>query len=160
MLLDVWGKLDQPDSVYYDITWMGYLGKEVPKKFAKIFDITKRGRDAAINFVSDSVKAGREIEGWQVDKVCRDVIRRAGYEKQFVHRTGHSIGQEVHGAGANMDNFESHDVRRIIPHTCFSVEPGIYSAEFGVRTEVNVYIGDREAGVTGAVQNEILALLD
>jgi Xaa-Pro dipeptidase len=159
MLLDVWGKLNLPQSVYYDITWMGYLGKEVPKKYSKIFEVAKRGRDAAIQFIADSVKAGREIQGWQVDKVCRDIIRKAGYEKQFVHRTGHSIGQEVHGAGANMDNFESHDVRRIIPHTCFSIEPGIYFPEFGVRTEVNVYVGDKEAGVTGAVQSEILALL-
>lgn len=159
MLLDVWGKLDQANSVYYDITWMGFLGKEVPKKYSKIFDVVKSGRDAAVKFISDSVKAGREIQGWQVDKVCRDVIRKAGHEKQFVHRTGHSIGQEVHGAGANMDNFESHDVRRVIPRTCFSIEPGIYSPEFGVRTEVNVYVGEREAGVTGAVQDQILALL-
>jgi Xaa-Pro dipeptidase len=159
MLLDVWGKLNLPNSVYYDITWMGFLGKEVPKKYSKIFDVVRRGRDAAVQFISDSVKAGREIQGWQVDKVCRDIIRKAGYEKQFVHRTGHSIGQEVHGAGANMDNFESHDVRRIIPRTCFSIEPGIYFPEFGVRTEVNVYVGEKEAGVTGAVQEEILALL-
>ena len=95
-----------------------------------------------------------------MDSVCRDVIRKAGYEKQFIHRTGHNIGQDVHGAGANMDDFESHDIRRIIPHTCFSVEPGIYHPEFGIRTEVNMYVGEREAGVTGAVQDEILALLD
>lgn len=160
MLLDVWGKLNQPSSVYYDITWMGYLGKKVPEKFAKVFDVTKRARDSAVSFVSDAVAAGKTIEGWQVDRVARDVITKSGYAKQFVHRTGHSIGQEVHGAGANMDNFESHDVRRIIPRTCFSIEPGIYSPEFGVRTEVNVYVGEKQAGVTGAVQNEILALLN
>lgn len=159
MLLDVWGKLNQPSSVYYDITWMGFLGKKVPEKYAKVFDVTKRARDAAVSFVSDAISAGKPIEGWQVDRVARDVITKSGYAKQFVHRTGHSIGQEVHGAGANMDNFESHDVRRIIPHTCFSIEPGIYSPEFGVRTEVNVYVGEKQAGVTGAVQNEILALL-
>ena len=159
MLLDVWGKLDKPNSVFYDITWMGFLGKKVPEKYAKIFDVTKRARDAAVKFVAESVAAGRTTEGWQVDKAARDVIVKAGYAKQFVHRTGHSIGQEVHGAGANMDNLESHDVRRIIPRTCFSIEPGIYSPEFGVRTEVNVYVGEKEAGVTGAVQNEILALL-
>jgi Xaa-Pro dipeptidase len=160
MLLDVWGKLDKPNSVFYDITWMGFLGKKVPDKYAKIFDVTKRARDAAVNFVRECVAAGRTTEGWQVDKAARDVIAKAGYAKQFVHRTGHSIGQEVHGAGANMDNLESHDVRRIIPRTCFSIEPGIYSSEFGVRTEVNVYVGEKEAGVTGAVQNEILALLN
>ncbi len=159
MLLDVWAKLDKPGSVYYDITWMGYLGAKVPKKYAEIFGAAKKARDAAVNFVSEAVRAGRTIEGWQVDRVARDVIRKAGYGKQFIHRTGHNIGQDVHGAGANMDDMESHDVRRIIPHTCFSVEPGIYSPEFGIRTEVNVYVGEKEAGVTGAVQDEVLALL-
>jgi Xaa-Pro dipeptidase len=159
LLLDVWGKLDQPDSVYYDITWMGYLGAKVPEKYAKIFAIAKAARDAAVNFARESIAAGRAIEGWQVDRAARDVIKKAGYGKFFIHRTGHNIGQEVHGAGANMDDLESHDVRRIIPRTCFSVEPGIYQPEFGVRTEVDVYVGEKEAGVTGAVQSEILPLL-
>jgi Xaa-Pro dipeptidase len=159
LLLDVWGKLAQPDSVYYDITWMGYLGAKVPEKYAKIFGIARQARDAAVSFVRESIAAGRAIQGWQVDRASRDVIRKAGYGKYFVHRTGHNIGQDVHGAGANMDDLESHDVRRIIPRTCFSVEPGIYTPEFGVRTEVNVYVGEKEAGVTGAVQSEILPLL-
>jgi Xaa-Pro aminopeptidase len=159
LLLDVWGKLAKPGSVYYDITWMGYLGAKVPEKYAKIFGIARQARDAAVNFVRESISAGRAIEGWQVDRASREVIRRAGYGKFFVHRTGHNIGQDVHGAGANMDDLESHDVRRIIPRTCFSVEPGIYTPEFGVRTEVNVYVGEKEAGVTGAVQSEILPLL-
>jgi Xaa-Pro aminopeptidase len=159
LLLDVWGKLAQPDSVYYDITWMGYLGAKVPEKYAKIFGIARQARDAAVKFASDSIAAGRAIEGWHVDRAARDVIRKAGYGKFFVHRTGHNIGQDVHGAGANMDDLESHDVRRLIPRTCFSVEPGIYTPEFGVRTEVNVYVGEKEAGVTGAVQSEILPLL-
>jgi Xaa-Pro dipeptidase len=159
LLLDVWGKLAQPGSVYYDITWMGYLGAKVPEKYAKVFGVAQQARDAAVNFVHESIAAGRAIEGWQVDRAARDVIRKAGYGKFFVHRTGHNIGQDVHGAGANMDDLESHDVRRIIPRTCFSVEPGIYTPEFGVRTEVNVYVGEKEAGVTGAVQSEILPLL-
>jgi Xaa-Pro aminopeptidase len=159
LLLDVWGKLAKPDSVYYDITWMGYLGAKVPEKYAKVFGVARQARDAAVNFVRESIAAGRPIEGWQVDRVARDVIRNAGYGKYFVHRTGHNIGQDVHGAGANLDDLESHDVRRIIPRTCFSVEPGIYMPEFGVRTEVNVYVGEKEAGVTGAVQSEILPLL-
>ncbi|HUK31340.1 MAG TPA: M24 family metallopeptidase [Candidatus Acidoferrum sp.] len=159
LLLDVWGKLKKPGSVYYDITWMGYLGAKVPEKYAKIFGIARQARDAAVNFVRESIAAGRAIEGWQVDRASREVIRKAGYGKFFVHRTGHNIGQDVHGAGANMDDLESHDVRRIIPRTCFSVEPGIYTPEFGVRTEVNVYVGEKEAGVTGDVQSEILPLL-
>jgi Xaa-Pro aminopeptidase len=159
LLLDVWGKLDKPGSVYYDITWMGYFGAKVPDKYAKVFGIARQARDAAVNFARESIAAGKMIEGWQVDRASRDVIQKAGYGKYFVHRTGHNIGQEVHGAGANMDDLESHDVRRIIPGTCFSVEPGIYMAEFGVRTEVDVYVGEKEAGVTGAVQIEILPLL-
>jgi Xaa-Pro dipeptidase len=159
LLLDVWGKIARPGSVYYDITWMGYFGAKVPEKYAKIFGIARQARDAAVNFVRESIAAGRSIEGWQVDRASRDVIRKAGYGKFFVHRTGHNIGQDVHGAGANMDDLESHDVRRLIPRTCFSVEPGIYTPEFGVRTEVNVYVGEKEAGVTGAVQSEILPLL-
>jgi Xaa-Pro aminopeptidase len=159
LLLDVWGKTLAPNSVYYDITWMGYLGAKVPEKFAKIFSLVREARDAAVAFVQKNVKAGRAIEGWQVDRAAREVIRKSGYAKYFVHRTGHSIGQEVHGAGANMDGLETRDVRRIIPHTCFSIEPGIYLPEFGVRSEVNVYVDEHASSVTGAVQNEILALL-
>jgi Xaa-Pro dipeptidase len=159
LLIDVWGKLDKPGSVYYDITWMGYFGAKVPEKYSKVFAIARQARDTAVRFAREAVAAGRTIEGWQVDRASRDVIQKAGYGKYFVHRTGHSIGQEVHGAGANMDDLESHDVRRIIPGTCFSVEPGIYMADFGVRTEVDVYVGEKEAGVTGAVQTEILPLL-
>ena len=159
LLLDIWGKRQAPGSVYYDITWMGYLGSKVQEKYAKIFSIVREARDRAVAFVRDAVAAGRTIQGWQVDGAAREVIRKAGYAKYFVHRTGHNIGQEVHGNGANMDGLETQDVRRIIPHTCFSVEPGIYLPEFGVRSEVNVYVEDKQARVTGAVQTEILALL-
>jgi Xaa-Pro dipeptidase len=159
LLLDMWGKTLDPASVYYDITWMGYLGPKVPEKFAKVFHVVRSARDAAIAFVSKAVEAGRSIQGWQVDHACRDVIRKAGYAKCFVHRTGHSIGQEVHGNGANMDGLETRDVRRIISRTCFSIEPGIYMPDFGVRTEINLYVEDRKARVTGAIQTQILPLL-
>jgi Xaa-Pro aminopeptidase len=159
LLLDVWAKTLAPKSVYYDITWVGYLGEKIPEKYAKIFSVVRSARDAAVEFVQGKVAAGRPIEGWQVDQAAREVIRKAGYAKYFVHRTGHNIGQEVHGAGANMDSLETRDTRHIIPHTCFSVEPGIYLPEFGVRSEVNVYVGDTDAEVTGAVQTEILELL-
>jgi len=159
LLLDVWGKTLAPNSVYYDITWVGYLGDKVPEKYAKIFRIVRDARDAAVAFVQNGVKAGRVIEGWQVDRAAREVIRKAGYAKYFVHRTGHNIGQEVHGTGANMDGLETRDVRRLIPRTCFSVEPGIYLPEFGVRSEVNVYVEEGNADVTGPAQTEMLALL-
>jgi Xaa-Pro aminopeptidase len=159
LLLDVWGKTLAPGSVYYDITWVGYLGAKVPPKYAKIFAIVRDARDAAVAFVMKNVKAGRAIEGWQVDRAAREVIRKAGYADYFVHRTGHNIGQEVHGTGANMDSLETRDVRRVIPRTCFSVEPGIYLPEFGIRSEVDVYVDQGRAEVTGAVQTEILRLL-
>jgi Xaa-Pro aminopeptidase len=159
LLLDIWGKTLAPNSVYYDITWTGYLGAKVPAKYAKIFSIVRDARDATVDFVRKRVKAGKAIEGWQVDRAAREVIRKAGYANYFVHRTGHNIGQEVHGAGANMDGLETRDIRRVIPHTCFSVEPGIYLPEFGVRSEVDVYVEEGRAEVTGAVQTEILKLL-
>jgi len=159
LLLDIWGKTLSPGSVYYDITWVGYLGGKVPAKYAKIFNVVRAARDAAVAFVLKNVKAGRAIEGWQVDRAAREVIRKAGYAKYFVHRTGHNIGQEVHGTGANMDGLETRDVRRIIPRTCFSVEPGIYLADFGIRSEVNVYVEKGRAEVTGPEQTEILKLL-
>ena len=159
LLLDIWAKCDRPGSVYYDITWMGYLGVRVPDAYAKIFRIVREARDRAIGLVRERVTGGKALHGWEVDRAARDVIRKAGYEKNFVHRTGHSIGQEVHGNGANMDSLETRDDRKIVPRTCFSIEPGIYVPEFGVRSEVNVYVGEREARVTGAIQEEILPLL-
>jgi Xaa-Pro dipeptidase len=159
LLLDIWAKCGRPGSVYYDITWMGYLGNRVPDAYAKIFRIVKSARDNAVAFVKESIGKGRSIHGWEVDRVTRDTIRKSGYAKYFVHRTGHSIGQDVHGNGANMDGLETRDDRKIVPHTCFSIEPGIYLPEFGIRSEVNVYVGDGEARVTGAIQEEILPLL-
>jgi Xaa-Pro dipeptidase len=159
LLLDVWGKIDAPGSVYYDITWIGFLGARVPEKYAKVFGIAREARDKAVDLILSSVAAGKPLQGWQVDKAARGVIEKAGYGKYFFHRTGHSIGESVHGNGANMDGLETHDVRHLIPRTCTSVEPGIYLPEFGIRTELNVYIGEHEARVTGAVQHEILALL-
>jgi Xaa-Pro dipeptidase len=159
LLLDVWGKMKAAGSVYYDITWVGYLGAKVPEKMAKIFGIVREARDKAVDLIQSSVAAGTPLQGWQVDKAARKVIEKAGYGKYFFHRTGHNIGQTVHGNGVNMDGLETHDVRHLIPKTCNSIEPGIYLPEFGIRSEVNMYIGEKEARVTGAVQREILALL-
>jgi Xaa-Pro aminopeptidase len=159
LLLDVWGKMKAAGSVYYDITWVGYLGAKVPEKMAKIFGIVREARDKAVDLIQSSVAAGKPLQGWQVDKAARKVIEKAGYGKYFFHRTGHNIGQTVHGNGVNMDGLETHDVRHLIPKTCNSIEPGIYLPEFGIRSEVNMYIGEKEARVTGAVQQEILALL-
>jgi Xaa-Pro aminopeptidase len=159
LLLDVWGKTKEQGSVFYDITWVGYLGAKVPEKVANVFSVVRDARDRAVALIRDSIAAGKPLQGWQVDKAARDVIEKAGYGKYFFHRTGHNIGESIHGNGANMDGLETHDVRRLIPRTCTSIEPGIYLSDFGIRSEVNVYIDEREARVTGAVQTEILALL-
>ncbi|MGB2633971.1 MAG: M24 family metallopeptidase [Candidatus Acidiferrum sp.] len=159
LLLDVWGKQKSPDSVYYDITWMGYLGSAVPEKYAKVFRVLREARDRAVELIRSSVKAGKPLQGWQVDKAARAVVEKAGYGKYFFHRTGHNIGASVHGNGVNMDGLETQDERHLIPRTCNSIEPGIYLPEFGMRTEVDVYVDDKEARVTGAVQTEILPLL-
>ena len=159
LLLDVWGKQKNEGSVYYDVTWMGYLGAKVPEKYAKIFDVVREARDRAVELIRTSMQAGKPLQGWQVDKAARQVVEKAGYGKYFFHRTGHNIGQSVHGNGVNMDGLETFDERHLIPLTCNSVEPGIYLPEFGVRSEVDVYVGEKEAHVTGAVQAEILPLL-
>jgi Xaa-Pro dipeptidase len=159
LLLDVWGKTNKPGSVYYDVTWMGYLGAKVPDKYAKIFTILREARDKAVDLIRSHVVAGKPLQGWQVDKAARTVIEKAGYGKYFFHRLGHSIGERVHGNGANMDDLETRDVRHLIPGTCTSIEPGIYLKDFGMRTELNVYVGEREARVTGAIQKEVLALM-
>ncbi len=158
LLLDMWAKLRRPGAVYYDITWVGFLGEQAPARQREIFHAVREARDAAVRFVVESVGRRQPIRGFQVDDAARNVIRAAGYGDFFVHRTGHSIGEDVHGSGANMDNLETHDDREIISGTCFSVEPGIYLPEFGVRTEVNVYVGEKSAGTTGDVQKEIVLI--
>jgi Xaa-Pro aminopeptidase len=159
LLLDVWGKKKTPGSVYYDVTWMGYLGSKVPEKYAKVFGVVREARDKAVELIRKNIQAGKPLQGRHVDKAARNVIEKAGYGKYFFHRTGHSIGEKVHGNGANMDGLETQDVRHLIPRTCNSIEPGIYLPEFGIRSEVNMYIDEHEARVTGAIQKEILPLL-
>jgi Xaa-Pro dipeptidase len=159
LLLDIWGKQRQPDSVYYDITWMAYLGEKVPEKYAKVFRVLLEARDRAVDLIRSHAKSGKPLQGWRVDQAARAVVEKSGYGKYFFHRTGHNIGTSVHGNGVNMDGLETRDDRRLIPHTCNSVEPGIYLPEFGMRTEVDVYVDSKDARVTGAVQTEILPLL-
>ncbi|HSF29914.1 MAG TPA: M24 family metallopeptidase [Candidatus Tectomicrobia bacterium] len=150
VLLDIWAKRKESRSVYADITWTGYLGEAVPELYRNIFRVVQRGRDAAIDFVQDAVHAGRAICGWEVDDMAREAIRKAGYAEYFIHRTGHSIGEEVHGNGANIDNYESRDERHLLPRTCFSIEPGVYlPGQFGVRSEVDMYVSEHGAFVTG-----------
>ena len=159
VLLDVWAKQSKPGAVYFDITWTGFVGETVPSRYAQIFSIVREARDAAVNLVKGAMQQGRPLFGFQVDDAARRVIERSGYGEKFVHRTGHSIGEDVHGNGANMDNFETHDSRQVLPGTCFSVEPGVYLDHFGVRSEVNVYVEEHDARVTGEIQQAVVPIL-
>ncbi|MBI4874649.1 MAG: aminopeptidase P family protein [Acidobacteria bacterium] len=158
VLIDLWAKLKSPGSVYYDITWTGYCGAEAPGAVRNVFEVVRGARDAAIELVRSAVAAGHARAGFEVDDAARGYIAGRGFGEYFFHRTGHSIGQEVHGAGANMDNLETHDERCVIPWTCFSIEPGVYLPEFGIRSEVNVFVGDGEARVTGEMQQELVRI--
>jgi Xaa-Pro aminopeptidase len=162
VLIDLWAKLDKPNSVYSDLTWTCFVGKEVPARYTQIFQIVAAARDAAIARVRSAFQKKEPLQGWQVDRAAREVIERAGYGDAFCHRTGHSIGQETHGNGANMDDLETHEQRRVLPRSCFSIEPGIYLPEFGVRSEVNVFVdGQEQVHVTGGEpQKAIVPLLD
>jgi len=156
LLMDMWAKLDRPASVYYDITWVGFCGTTPPPEVEKVFTVVRDARDKAIRCVQDSIAAGKDLRGYQVDDAARSHITSQGYGEFFFHRTGHSIGVDVHGTGANMDNLETHDERRVIPWTCFSIEPGIYLPEFGMRSEVNVFVGEDGARVTGEIQDKLV----
>jgi Xaa-Pro dipeptidase len=159
VLLDLWGKLPTPGAVFADITWMGFTGTTVPDEFAAAFAAARDGRDAAVDLVQTAVREGRDLRGFEVDRACRAVVERAGFGAQFIHRTGHSLGETVHGNGVHMDDYETHDDRRLLPGTGFTIEPGVYTNRYGVRTEINMFVGEREALVTGPRQQEIVTLV-
>ncbi|MGB8538287.1 MAG: M24 family metallopeptidase [Acidobacteriaceae bacterium] len=158
LLIDIWGRMDRPGTCFYDITWTGVVGREPSERERQVFSAVARARDAAIKTVQDAFAAGKPLAGWQADDAARGVIRNAGFEEYFTHRTGHSISTETHGNGANLDNLETHDERLILPYTCFSVEPGIYLPEFGVRSEINMLTEPGRAVVTGPIQTELVRI--
>lgn len=162
LLLDLWAKKDEPGGIYYDITWMGFIGTEVPERIESIFAVARDARNTGLKMVQDRYAAGEEVAGWEVDDAVRKVIDDAGYGEYFVHRTGHNIGLEVHGNGGHIDNLETKDERRILPGTCFSIEPGIYMEheKIGFRTEIDVFVTDEGAvEVTGAMQDKVIPIL-
>jgi Xaa-Pro aminopeptidase len=158
VLIDIWGRLEKPGSVFYDITWTGVVGREPTELEQMIFETVRNARDAAIAAVERAFAEGRPIRGYEADDAARAVIGAAGFGGFFTHRTGHNIGQELHGAGAHLDNLETHDERLLLPNTCFSVEPGIYLPEFGVRSEVNMLTAPGKAWVTGRIQRELVRI--
>ncbi len=162
LLLDLWAKKDVPGGIYYDITWMGVVAAEAPQRMEDIFDVIVRARNAALALVEERFAAGTPVYGWEVDDACRNVVVTAGYGEYFIHRTGHNIGEEVHGNGVNIDNLETKDERTILPGTCFSVEPGIYMPKdnMGFRTEIDVFVTDEgKVTVTGPMQEKLIPVL-
>jgi Xaa-Pro aminopeptidase len=158
LLIDLWAKLDAPGSIFYDITWCGFVGREPPAKYVEIFGVVRDARDAAVQLVRKRFESGTAVHGWEVDDACRAVVVKAGYGDYFIHRTGHSIGEEVHGNGVNIDNLETKDERLLVPGVCFSIEPGIYlEGEMAVRSEINVFITPSgSVEVAGAVQRDLV----
>lgn len=159
VLLDLWGKLDRQGSVYADITWVGYTSSQVPSREAMAFAAAAAARDAAVALVKSRAETGQEVRGWEVDRAASTVLRDAGYAAQILHRTGHSLGDTVHGTGVNMDDYETHDDRRLLPGTGFTIEPGVYFPDFGIRTEINMIMRAGSAEVSGPLQSAILALV-
>ncbi|HWE87155.1 MAG TPA: M24 family metallopeptidase [Terracidiphilus sp.] len=158
LLIDIWGKLDKADSIFYDITWTGVVGRSPSEREQQVFETVRNARDAAIDVVEKAFAAGKPIRGFEADDAARGVIRAAGFGEYFTHRTGHNIAVEIHGPGAHLDNLETHDERVILPNTCFSVEPGIYLPEFGVRSEVDMMTAPGKAWVTGKIQRELVRI--
>jgi Xaa-Pro aminopeptidase len=160
VLLDLWAKKkEHPQAVYADITWVGFTGRDVPPEMARAFEAIRQARDAAAALVQESARNQRDLRGWQVDRAARNVLEQAGFKERILHRTGHNLGRDVHGNGVHMDDYESHDDRRLLPGTGFTIEPGVYFESFGVRTEINMYYGEREALITGPAQTEIVRLV-
>jgi Xaa-Pro dipeptidase len=159
LLIDIWARQNRPGTCWYDITWTGVVNREPTEKERVVFAIVRDARDAAIQAVRSAfVDGGHPIAGFEADDAARTIIRNAGFGQYFTHRTGHNIGAELHGSGAHLDNLETHDERRILPFTCFSVEPGIYLPEFGVRSEVNMITSRDNAVVTGRIQRDLVRI--
>jgi len=158
VLIDIWGRIDRPASVYYDITWTGVVGREPSDREQHVFETVRDARDAAIAVIAQAFESGRTIRGFEGDDAARAVIRAAGFGEYFTHRTGHNITHEIHGPGAHLDNLETHDERRILPHTCFSVEPGIYLPQFGIRSEIDMLTSHDKAWVTGRLQTDLVRI--
>ena len=158
LLLDLWGKQPHAGAVYADITWVGMTAGRVPDEVARAFRVAADARDAAVDIVDRAVREGHDLRGFEVDRAARQVIEQAGYGEHILHRTGHSLGENVHGNGVHLDDYETHDDRRVLPGTGFTVEPGLYFDHFGVRTEINVFRGAREVQVTGPRQQEVVTL--
>lgn len=159
LLIDLWGKQAQPGAVFADITWIGFTGRQVPDEITRAFSAIRDARDAAVSYLETAWAAGRDVRGYELDRAARAVLQQAGYGPQILHRTGHSLGEEVHGNGAHLDDYETHDDRRLLAGTGFTIEPGVYFPHFGMRTEINVVLGPGGPEVTGPRQQAVVSLV-
>ena len=158
VLIDLWARLPGEDSMFADITWTAFVGETVPIKHQEVFDAVIGARDAALSALTEAFRRGGTVQGWELDKVARDHIVAAGYGKYFNHRLGHSLGREVHSNAVNLDGWETHDTREVIPGVAVTMEPGIYLPEFGVRSEIDVFISKDGPIVTTAVQDSVVLI--
>ncbi len=158
VLIDLWAKEDNEKAIFADITWVAYIGKKIPEVYEKVFNIVAGARDAAVEFIKQNLNEKKVIEGWQVDDIARGYIKNCGYGEFFTHRTGHSLDQDEHGSGVNIDNFETKDTRKILPGIGFTIEPGVYLKDFGIRSEIDVYISEEDAIITTPIQRSIIKL--
>jgi Xaa-Pro aminopeptidase len=158
VLIDLWAREPADDAIYADITWVAYVGDTVPADQQRAFDVVTGGRDAAADFLRERIASGRNAQGWEVDQAARDFIANAGYGERFVHRLGHSLGKVVHAGGVNLDNLETHDTRTFLPGLGFTIEPGVYLPEFGVRSEIDLYIGPKGLEITTPIQRDVVLI--
>jgi Xaa-Pro aminopeptidase len=158
LLLDLWGKKREAGAVFADITWVGFTGSLVPEPYATAFAAAAGARDAAVALVENAAARGADLRGWEVDRAAQSVLEESGFAANVLHRRGHSLGETVHGNGVHLDDYETHDDRQLIPGTGFTIEPGVYTERFGVRTEINMFVDERAAHVSGPVQQEIVVL--
>jgi len=156
VLIDLWAR--RPGGVYADITWVGYAGREVPARYRQAFDVVRAARDLALKFLAEALGSGRRVEGWEVDRAARNLVAERGFGAYFTHRLGHNLGRDVHGKGANLDDYETRDTRALIPGLGLTVEPGLYFGDFGVRSEINVYLGPHGPEVTTPAQEEVVLI--
>jgi Xaa-Pro aminopeptidase len=160
VLIDLWAKGQGAEDVYADITWVAFCGSRPPARLEEIFRVAAGGRDLGLAAVRDAWREKRTLQGWQVDRVVRDFISSKGFADRFVHRTGHSIGRNVHGDGANIDDLETHDTRELMEGLAFSIEPGVYLPDegLGVRTEIDVVLTADGPQVFSKIQEELVRI--
>lgn len=158
VLIDLWAREPHEDGRFADITWVGYVGSHVPERYQQAFDLVCRARDEALDFITRGFRDGREVQGWQVDRVAREIIEHAGYGDSFTHRLGHSLGEAVHADAVNLDSHETHDTRALLPGLAVTIEPGVYFPDFGMRSEIDVYLSERGPLVTTRVQREVVRI--